>query len=68
MQILLVDEPIAILINHVESFFEFLDLSLIKHGKDIGCRTLGALLCGLPLGFTAGHLENCNDQYILLSL
>lgn len=55
MEILFVNESISILVDHVESFFEFLNLRLVKHGKNIGCRSLGTFLCGLCFGPFAGH-------------
>lgn len=56
MQILLVDEAITVLVNHVEGLLELLDLRLVEHGKDIGGGALGALLGGLGFGTFAGHL------------
>lgn len=50
MKILLINEAITVLVNHVESLFEFLDLGLVEHGEDVGSRPLGALLRCLPLG------------------
>lgn len=50
MQVFFVDEPISVLVDHVESFFELLDLRLIEHGKHIGGGALGTLLGVLPLG------------------
>ena len=44
MEVLLVDESIAVLIDHVKGFFELLDLLLGKHGEDIGGGPLGAFL------------------------
>lgn len=55
MQILLVDEAIPVLVNHVERLFELLDLRLVEHGKNVGGGPLGALLGGLSLGTLAGH-------------
>lgn len=49
MKILLVHKPISVLVNHVECFFELLDLGLIEHSKDIGSCALRALLRGLCL-------------------
>lgn len=46
MQILLVDESIVILIDHVESLFEFGDLRLVEHRENVRCRALGAFLRG----------------------
>ena len=55
MQILLVDETVSVLVDHVESLFELLDLRLVKHSKHVGGSPLGALLGGLPLGTFARH-------------
>lgn len=55
MEILLVNKAISILVNHVESFLELLDLGLIKHSEYIGSRPLGTLLGSLRLGLFAGH-------------
>lgn len=55
MQVLLVDEAVPVLVNHVERLFELLDLRLVEHGKDVGGGPLGALLGGLSLGALAGH-------------
>lgn len=55
MQILLVDEAVPVLVDHVERLFELLDLRLVEHGKDVGGGPLRALLGGLSLGALAGH-------------
>lgn len=55
MQILLVDETIPVLVDHVERLFELLDLGLVKHGKDIGGGPLWPLLGGLSLCTFARH-------------
>lgn len=55
MEILFVNKAISILVNHVESFLELLDLGLIKHSEYIGSRPLGTLLGSLCLGLFAGH-------------
>ena len=55
MQILLVDEADAVLVDHVEGLFELLDLRLIEHGEDIGSGPLGPLLGGLSFGAFARH-------------
>lgn len=55
VQILLVDEAVPVLVDHVESLLELLDLGLVEHGKDVGCGPLGPLLGGLPLGALARH-------------
>lgn len=44
MQVILVNKSISILVNHVEGLFELRDLSLVKHRKHVGSRSLGALL------------------------
>lgn len=46
MQILLVDESVMILVDHVEGLLEFGDLRLIEHGKDIRGGPLRPLLRG----------------------
>lgn len=48
MEVFLVNKAITVLVDHVEGFLELLDLSLIKHGKNVGGGTLGALLSGPP--------------------
>lgn len=55
MQILLVDEAVPVLVDHVERLFELLDLRLVEHGEDVGGGPLGALLGGLAFGALAGH-------------
>lgn len=55
MQILLVDETVPVLVDHVERLLELLDLRLVEHGEDIGGGPLGALLGGLSLGTLARH-------------
>ena len=56
MQVLLINEAISVLINHVEGLLKLLDLGLVKHGEDIGRSPLGPLLGGLGLGSLARHL------------
>ena len=52
----MVNETIAILINHVERLLKLLDLILIKHSKDIRSGPLGPLLSPRPTGgFTTRH-------------
>lgn len=48
MKVFFVDKSISVLINHVEGLFEFLNLGLVKHGKNIGSRALGPLFGGHP--------------------
>ena len=43
MQVFLVDEPIPVLVDHVEGLLELLDLGLLEHGKDVGRASLGLL-------------------------
>lgn len=50
MQILLIYKPVTVLVDHVERFFEFLNLRLVEHSKDIGGCALRALLGDLSLG------------------
>lgn len=57
MKVLFVHEAVSILVDHVEGFFELLDLGLVKHGEDIGGGALRALLCGLSLCLLARHLD-----------
>jgi len=63
VQILLVDEAVAVLVDHVEGFLELLDLRLVEHGEDIGGGTLGTLLGGLGFGPFAGHLGGWGGTY-----
>ena len=44
MKVLLVDETVPVLVDHVEGLLELLDLVLAEHGEDIGGGPLGALL------------------------
>lgn len=55
MKILLVDEAVSVLVDHVEGLLELLDLRLVEHGEHVGCGPLGALLGGLPLCTFARH-------------
>lgn len=55
MQVLLVDKPVAVLVDHVEGLFELLDLRLVEHGEHIAGSALGTLLGGLSLGPFARH-------------
>ena len=43
----MVDETVAVLVDHVEGLLELLDLVLVEHGEDVGGGALGALL-GAP--------------------
>lgn len=56
VEVLFADESVPVLINHVESLLELLDLRLVEHGEDIGRRALGALLGRAPpFGLAARH-------------
>ena len=55
MQVLLVDEPIPVLVDHVEGLLELLNLGLVKHDKHVGGRVLRELLGGLGLCSFAQH-------------
>lgn len=56
MQVLLVNEAISVLVDHVEGLLKLLDLGLVEHREDIGCGPLWPLLGGLGLGPFTGHL------------
>lgn len=56
MQVLLVNEAISVLVNHIEGLLKLLDLGLVKHCEDIRCGPLWPLLGGFGLGSLAGHL------------
>ena len=55
MQVLLADEAVAVLIDHVERLLELLDLRLVKHREDVRRRPLRPLLRRLPLRLAARH-------------
>merc|ERR1719342_1587364 len=44
MEVLFVNEPIPIMVNHVESFLELLNLVLVEHSKHIASSSLCPLL------------------------
>ena len=55
-QVVMVNETIAILIDHVERLLELLDLILIEHSKDVRSGPLGTLLRPSPSGrFSTRH-------------
>lgn len=56
MQVLLVDEAVPVLVDHVEGLLKLLDLGLVKHREHIGRGPLWPLLGGLGLGPFTGHL------------
>jgi len=56
-EVIVIDEAVPVLVDHVESLLELLDLILIEHGKDVGGGALGALLGAGPAGrLPARHL------------
>merc|ERR1719447_2306844 len=59
VQVLVIDEPVPVLVDHVEGFLELLDLVLVEHGEHIAGGSLGPLLGGSsPSGGLAGrHIE-----------
>lgn len=56
MQVLFVNKPIPVLVDHVEGLLELLNLRLVKHSKHIGGGTLRTLLGVLSLGPFARHV------------
>lgn len=56
VQVLLVDEAVSVLVDHVEGLLKLLDLGLVKHCEHIGRGPLWPLLGGLGLGPFTGHL------------
>lgn len=57
LEIIVIDEPVPVLVNHVEGFLELLDLILVEHGEDVGGGALGTLLRARTSGrFSARHL------------
>ena len=48
VQVLVVNEPVPVLVNHVEGLLELLDLVLVEHGEHIAGGSLGPLLGGAP--------------------
>ena len=44
MEVLLVDEAVAVLVDHVEGFLELLDLRLVEHREHVRSGALGTLL------------------------
>jgi len=57
VEILLVDESVPVVVDHVESFLELLDLILVEHGEDIASGALSPLLGGATAtsGFARRH-------------
>ena len=57
LEIIVIDEPVPVLVNHVEGLLELLDLVLVEHGEDVGGGALGTLLRARTSGrFAARHL------------
>ena len=53
----MIDEAVAVLVDHVERLFELLDLILVEHGEYVGSRALCALLrARTPGRLAARHL------------
>merc|ERR1740116_252162 len=48
VQVLVVNEPVPVLVDHVEGLLELLDLVLVEHGEHIAGGSLGPLLGGAP--------------------
>ena len=40
MEVLVVNEAVAVMVDHVEGFLELLDLVLVEHGEHIARRSL----------------------------
>ena len=57
VQVLVVDEAVPVLVDHVEGLLELLDLVLVEHGEHIARGSLGPLLGGAPPAgcFTGRH-------------
>ena len=57
VEVLVVNEPVPVLVDHVEGLLELLDLVLIEHGEHIAGGSLGPLLGGAPPAgcFTGRH-------------
>ena len=60
MEILLVNEAVSVLVDHVEGLLELLDLVLVEHCEDVGGGPLGPLLRGATAagGFAGRHFAN----------
>ena len=61
VQIVLVHESVAVLVDHVEGLLELGDLGLVEHRKDVRGGALGTLLVGGTTsgGFAGRHCECC---------
>jgi len=62
VEVLLVNEPIPVLVDHVEGLLELLDLVLVEHGEHVGGGSLRALLRRPTTsgGLTRRHLDLCS--------
>jgi len=49
-EVIVIDEPVPVLVDHVEGLLKLLDLVLVEHGKDVGGGALSALLGAGPTG------------------
>ena len=74
VQVLLVNEAIPVLVNHVKGLFELLDLGLVKHGEHIG-RSEGAswwswssLFCSTWWWFKSAHPRGYDQRLPYWSL
>ena len=63
VEVLLVDEPVPVLVDHVERLLKLLDLVLVEHGKDVRGRPLGPLL---RRASTAGGLSGRHFGFFFL--
>lgn len=50
MKVFFVNETVPVLVDHIKSLLELLNLRLVKHGKNIGGCALRTLLGVLSLG------------------
>jgi hypothetical protein len=50
VQIVLIDEAVSVMVDHVEGLFELLDLVLVEHGEHIARGSLSTLLGGSAPG------------------
>lgn len=55
MKVFFVNKTISVLVNHVESLLELLNLRLVKHGKHVGGGPLRSLFGVFSLGPFARH-------------
>ena len=64
----MVDETVAVLVDHVEGLLELLDLVLVEHGEDVGGGALGAFLGraaaagGFPGRHDAGTMRDGSEN------